>query len=158
MRESPPGPRLVWRAGCWRARRGQRRPRATGRLKTRDEKEHAGITFHDPCQVARRGGVIKEPRNLLNMVAANFVEAETAGVMNWCCSGGGGIGANQRADALQEMAFGRKKRQIEAAAADKIVTMCALCHATPEDQLEINETDDNEVTSLTVVMAAYLED
>ncbi|MCB1329441.1 MAG: (Fe-S)-binding protein, partial [Maritimibacter sp.] len=97
--------------------------RAEGLLKTNGEKDHARITFHDPCQVARRGGVIKEPRNLLGMVADNFVETEDAGVMNWCCSGGGGVGANQRANDIQEKAFGRKKKQIQDVAPDKIVTM-----------------------------------
>ncbi|HCQ67404.1 MAG TPA: heterodisulfide reductase [Rhodobacteraceae bacterium] len=132
--------------------------RAEGKLKTNGEKDPAKITFHDPCQVARRGGVIAEPRNLLNMVADNFVETEDAGVMNWCCSGGGGVGANQRANDLQEKAFGRKKKQIEDVAPEKIVTMCAFCHATLEDQLENNDMDDIEVASLTEMMAEYLED
>ena len=132
--------------------------RAKGLLKTNGEKDHAKITFHDPCQVARRGGVIKEPRNLLNMVADNFVETENAGVMNWCCSGGGGVGANQRANEIQEKAFGRKKKQIQDVAPDKIVTMCSFCHTTLEDQLEIAEMDDIEVASLTEMMAEYLEE
>ena len=132
--------------------------RAKGLLKTNGEKDHAKITFHDPCQVARRGGVIKEPRNLLNMVADNFVETEDAGVMNWCCSGGGGVGANQRANDIQEKAFGRKKKQIQDVAPDKIVTMCSFCHTTLEDQLEIAEMDDIEVASLTEMMAEYLEE
>ena len=132
--------------------------RAKGLLKTNGEKDHAKITFHDPCQVARRGGVIKEPRNLLNMVADNFVETENAGVMNWCCSGGGGVGANQRANEIQEKAFGRKKKQIHDVAPDKIVTMCSFCHTTLEDQLEIAEMDDIEVASLTEMMAEYLEE
>ena len=44
-----------------------------GLLKTEGfEKDR--LTFHDPCQLARRGGVIQPQRNLLNMVAKNFVE------------------------------------------------------------------------------------
>jgi len=132
--------------------------RAEGKLKVNGEKDHAKITFHDPCLVARRGGVIQEPRNLLNMVADNFVETEDAGVMNWCCSGGGGVGANQRANEIQEKAFGRKKKQIEAVNPEKIVTMCAFCHTTLEDQLEINEMDEIEVAGLTEMMAEYLAD
>ncbi len=132
--------------------------RAEGLLKTNGEKDHARITFHDPCQVARRGGVIKEPRNLLNMVADNFVETDNAGVMNWCCSGGGGVGANQRANEIQQKAFGRKKKQIQDVGPEKIVTMCSFCHTTLEDQLEINEMDAIEVASLTEMMAEYLED
>ena len=119
--------------------------RAEGKLKTSGEKDHAKITFHDPCQVARRGGVIQEPRNLLNMVADNFVETEQAGVMNWCCSGGGGVGANQRANDIQAQAFGRKKKQIQDVNPEKIVTMCSFCHTTLEDQLEAAEMDEIEV-------------
>lgn len=132
--------------------------RAEGRLKTNGEKDHTRLTFHDPCQVARRGGVIREPRNLLGMVADNFVETEDAGVMNWCCSGGGGVGANERAHALQAKAFGRKKKQIEDVKPEKIVTMCAFCHNTLEEQLEANEMDHIEVASLTEMMAEYLGD
>lgn len=132
--------------------------RAEGLLKSNGEKEHARIAFRDPCEVARRGGVIGEPRNLLNMVADDCVETENAGAMNWCCSGGGGVGANQRANALRRKAFGRKRRQIEAVAPDKIVAMRAFCRATLEDQLEINEMDNIEVASLTEMMAVYQED
>jgi Fe-S oxidoreductase len=132
--------------------------RAEGKLKVNGEKDSAKITFHDPCQINRRGGVNKEPRRLLNMVADNFTEMEDAGTMNWCCSGGGGVGANQRANDLQAKAFGRKKKQIEAVGPEKIVTMCAFCHSTLEDQLEAVEMDDIEVAGLTEMMAEYLED
>ena len=107
-----------------------------GQAEDQGREDHAKITFHDPCQINRRGGVNKEPRNLLNMVADNFIETEDAGTMNWCCSGGGGVGANQRANELQAKAFGRKKKQIEDVGPEKIVTMCAFCHSTLEDQLE----------------------
>jgi Fe-S oxidoreductase len=63
-----------------------------GLLKTEGfEKDR--LTFHDPCQLARRGGVIQPQRNLMNMVAKNFVEMPDAGYMNWCCGGGGGASA-----------------------------------------------------------------
>ncbi|GKY87346.1 (Fe-S)-binding protein [Sinisalibacter aestuarii] len=131
--------------------------RAEGKLTT-NGKNGDRLTFHDPCQVNRRGGINKEPRRLMNMVAENFIETEDAGTMNWCCSGGGGVGANQRANDLQAKAFNIKKRQIEAVAPDAIVTMCAFCHSTLEDQLEANEMDDIEVLSLTEMMAEYLDD
>lgn len=131
--------------------------RAAGKLKT-NGKDPDRLTFHDPCQVVRRGGVCKEPRNLLNMVADDFVETEDAGTMNWCCSGGGGVGANQRANDIQAKAFNMKKRQFEKVAPEKIVTMCAFCHSTLEDQLDANGMDEIEVLGLTEMMAEYLED
>ncbi len=128
--------------------------RAQGRLKTKGQFP-GRVTFHDPCQINRRGGIDAEPRRLLNMVAADFVEMEDAGTWSWCCSGGGGVGANRRADALRKKAFGRKKRQLENTEAATIVTMCAYCHHTIEDALEENNME-MEVVSLTELMAAYL--
>ena len=131
--------------------------RAEGKLKTKG-KDHDRITFHDPCQLNRRGGINKEPRNLLNMVSDNFIETEDAGTMNWCCSGGGGVGANERANELQARAFNIKKRQIEAVAPEKIVTMCAFCHTTLENQLEARNMDEIEVLGLTEMIGEYLDD
>ena len=40
--------------------------RQEGRLKITG-KEEQRITYHDPCQISRRGGVIDQPRILINM-------------------------------------------------------------------------------------------
>ncbi len=132
------------------------RLRAQGKLKTTG-KDTTRLTFHDPCQINRRGGIDREPRNLLNMVADDFIETDDAGTMNWCCSGGGGVGPNERANAVQSKAFNMKKRQFEKVAPDKIVTMCAFCHHTLEAQLDDNNMD-IEVQGLTELMAEYLDD
>lgn len=130
--------------------------RAEGRIKTKGQLTER-VTFHDPCQINRRGGIDAEPRRLLNMVAANFVETDDAGTWNWCCSGGGGVGANARAKTLRKKAFGLKKRQFENVGAESIVTMCAYCHHTIEDALEDNNME-LEVISLTELLAQYLDD
>jgi Fe-S oxidoreductase len=132
------------------------RLRAEGRLKTKGM-DHSKLTFHDPCQINRRGGINNEPRRLLNMVADNFTETEDAGTMNWCCSGGGGVGSNESATELRLQAFKLKKRQFEAVAPEKIVTMCAYCHHILEESLEHYDMD-IEVQGLTELMAEYLED
>ena len=128
-----------------------------GKLKTKG-KDTTKITFHDPCQINRRGGINREPRNLLNMVADNFVETDDAGTMNWCCGGGGGVGSNESATDIRLKAFGHKKRQFEDVGAEKVVTMCAFCHTTLEDQLEANGMEEIEVLGLTEMMAEYLDD
>ncbi|MBZ0129614.1 MAG: (Fe-S)-binding protein [Rhodobacteraceae bacterium] len=130
--------------------------RAEGKLKTKG-KDTTKVTFHDPCQINRRGGINREPRNLMHMVASNFVETDDAGTMNWCCSGGGGVGANERATDLRFKAFNRKKAQFEKVAPDKIVTMCAYCHHTLEEQLEEHNMD-IEVQGLTELIGEYLDD
>jgi Fe-S oxidoreductase len=130
--------------------------RAEGKLKTKG-KDMEKLTFHDPCQINRRGGINAEPRNLMHMVAGNFVETDDAGTMNWCCSGGGGVGANERATDLRYKAFNRKKKQFEKVNPDKIVTMCAYCHHTLEEQLEEHNME-IEVAGLTELVAEYLDD
>ena len=130
--------------------------RAQGRIKTKGGFPDR-VTFHDPCQINRRGGIDAEPRRLLNLVSADFVETEDAGIWNWCCSGGGGVGANGRAETLRKKAFGRKKRQFENVGATTIVTMCAYCHHTIEGALEDNDIE-MDVVSLTELVAKYLDD
>ncbi len=66
--------------------------RAEGRIKL-SGKETQRLTYHDPCQVSRRGGVVDQPRRLMNMMTDNFVEMPESGTMNWCCGAGGGVSA-----------------------------------------------------------------
>ena len=130
--------------------------RAEGKLKTKG-KNAQKLTFHDPCQINRRGGINAEPRRLMNMVADNFVETDDAGTMNWCCGGGGGVGANERAESLRHAAFKLKKTQLDKVEPDAIVTMCAYCHHTLDNVLEEFNMD-QEVMGLTELVAQYLDD
>ena len=125
-----------------------------GLLKTEGfEKDR--LTFHDPCQLARRGGVIQPQRNLLNMVAKNFVEMPDAGYMNWCCGGGGGASAIEEGEALRLEAFKVKKSQFETVKPDRVVTACANCRIVLEEGLEHYQMD-LPVVGLTEMVADHL--
>jgi Fe-S oxidoreductase len=129
--------------------------REQGKLKTRGMEDMA-LTYHDPCQITRRGGVIEQPRNLLNMVASDFREMKDNGVMNWCCGGGGGVSANERAEELKFKAFNKKKTQVEELGVNTMVTACANCRMVMEDAIE--EYDINiEVLGLTEILAEHLD-
>ena len=128
--------------------------RAEGRLKTTG-KESQRLTYHDPCQVSRRGGVVEQPRNLLNMVAENFVEMPETGTMNWCCGAGGGVSSNERADEIRLKSFNRKKQQLDAIHPDAIVSACSNCRIHLEDGLEEYGMD-MPVISLTETIAEHL--
>jgi Fe-S oxidoreductase len=128
--------------------------RLEGRLQT-DGTEDARLTFHDPCQLVRRGGVIDPPRNLLNMVATNFVEMSDHGRDNWCCGGGGGVSANERAEPLRLKVFDRKKQQLDEIGVSTIVTACSNCRNMLEDGLEHNGMN-IEVVGLTETLAEHL--
>lgn len=128
--------------------------RNEGRLKTEGQFA-APLTFHDPCQIARRGGVIEEPRRLLGDVAADFREMEDAGAMNWCCGGGGGVSANPRAEPLRLKVFKRKKDQLDVTGVQTLVTACANCRIVIEEGLEAYGMD-VKVIGLTELVAAHL--
>lgn len=129
--------------------------RHAGRLPTRGRTD-VRVTFHDPCNLVRKGGVVEEPRRLLNAVAGEFVEGRDCGTMNWCCGGGGGVSANDRAAELRLAAFRRKKEQFESLGVDAVVTACANCRNILEEGIEHYELD-VEVLGLTELLAEYLD-
>ncbi len=128
--------------------------RRDGRLRTEGTLDER-LTFHDPCQLVRRGGVVRQPRDLLNMVAPNFVEMKDHGVRNWCCGGGGGVSANERAEPLRLKAFNRKSRQLKELGVETLVTACANCRIVLEEGLEEYEQD-IPVIGLTELLAERL--
>lgn len=128
--------------------------RIDGRLKTSGSNDER-ITFHDPCQAARRGGVNLPQRNLLNMVSSNFVEMSDRMACNWCCGGGGGVNTIESAEPLMRKVFHRKRRQIEELDVSTVVTMCATCRNTLEEGIEENNMN-IEVLGLTELVANHL--
>jgi len=128
--------------------------RKDGRLKTTGM-ESQKLTYHDPCQISRRGGVIDEPRHLIDMIAGNFVEMPDHGKMNWCCGAGGGVSSNERADEIRLKVFQRKKDQLDAIKPDAIISACSNCRIHLEDGLEEYGMD-IPLLSLTEMLAEHL--
>ena len=130
--------------------------RAAGKLKLKD-KEGGSLTYHDPCQIARRGGVLEQPRNLMREMSENFVEMPEAGQMNWCCGAGGGVSSNERADELRIKVFNRKKSQLDSIKVDGMVSACSNCRIHLEEGLEEYHME-LPVLSLTETIAEHLAD
>lgn len=104
---------------------------ANGRIRVR----HASgsMAFHDPCQVSRRGGATKAPRDVLAALGVELRETKDSGALNFCCGGGGGVIANHRADEIRYQAFGIKMAQLDATGADAMVTSCSNCRQSFDD-------------------------
>lgn len=128
--------------------------RSSGRIKT-EGTEDARLTFHDPCQIVRKGGVLESPRNLLNLVASDFVDMNDRREMNWCCGGGGGVSAIERAEDLRIKVFKRKKAQLEELNVETLVTACANCRLVIEEGLEAYNME-IPVVGLTEMIAEHL--
>lgn len=131
--------------------------RKQGKLKTTG-KDNTRMTYHDPCQIARRGGIVEQPRNLINEFADNFVEMDEHGEFGWCCGGGGGVSANERAEERRLDVFSRKKQQLDDIKVDRIVTACSNCRNMLEEGLEHYHMENIEVVGLTETLANYLDE
>ena len=128
--------------------------RASGRIKT-EGMETDRLTMHDPCNLARKSGVIQQQRNLINLVAEDFVDLKEHGKWQWCCGAGGGVSSNERAEHLKMAAFKHKKAQIEEVEPERMVTMCATCRTQLEEGLEEFNMD-IPVVGLTEMIADHL--
>jgi Fe-S oxidoreductase len=65
-----------------------------GRLKLdKSKNDDVSVTLHDPCNYARAGNLIEEPRYILKQVVNDFREmpADTIKERTFCCGGGGGL-------------------------------------------------------------------
>ena len=91
------------------------------------KKAKGSATFHDPCQLIRRGGLERAPRVILAALGFDLRELEDHGITAFCCGGGGGVLANARAEPLRLKAFELKKSQVEATKAEHFFTSCGQC-------------------------------
>jgi Fe-S oxidoreductase len=112
------------------------------------------MTYHDPCQVARNGGIYEDPRFVVRQLTDHFVDAVPNREMNWCCGGGGGLVA------MGELEFRMKSsrvkvNQIKATGAGTVCTICENCHSQLTDLNEYYEMG-LKVESLTNLAAKAL--
>lgn len=92
----------------------------------------ATATFHDPCQIVRRGGLEAAARRVLAALGFDLIELKDHGLTGFCCGGGGGVVSNLRAAPLRQKVFKMKQQQVEATGAQHFVTSCGQCRITLE--------------------------
>jgi Fe-S oxidoreductase len=132
--------------------------RRAGKLKMKD-KFTTPVTLHDPCQIVRRGGVLDAPEPLLQQVVTDYRPVTDRNKWNWCCGGGGGASAIHEPDseALRFKVFQIKKRQIEDAGVNTVVTFCANCRIVMEEAID-HYGMNTQLLGLTELLAEHLED
>ncbi len=115
------------------------------------------LTFHDPCQISRRGGAIEAPRDVLNGLGAALIEMKDTKGVNWCCGGGGGVVTIHRADPIRYKAFQIKMKQVDDTGAELLVSSCSNCRQTFDDGQNHFHWD-KTMLSLLELVADNLED
>jgi len=87
------------------------------------------VTYHDPCDLGRKGGVYEAPRRVLRAIpGVSLVEMSGSGQISECCGGGGNVESFDP-DAVSQVAIHRVDRAVEVAA-DMIVSGCQQCERT----------------------------
>jgi Fe-S oxidoreductase len=134
----------------------------SGRIKVKpgffDENDSGTITFHDACKIQRRGGYIKEPREVLNILAPkSFKEMTPNREEAICCGGGGGVIAIKAADPMRYAAFELKIEQVNKVGATTVTMSCSNCRLQFTDGVEHFNLD-WKITGLAQMVADAMED
>ncbi len=100
-----------------------------GRIKVDKSKHKGTVTYHDPCQMVRNGGIIDEPRYVLSHLTDDFRDMTPDPKYNWCCGGGGGLVALGEETLDFRMKSSKVKvDQIKETGASILTTACENCH------------------------------
>jgi Fe-S oxidoreductase len=120
-----------------------------GRLPLKATKIAGRVTYHDPCNIARSGRIVEEPRAILRAVCEDFVDMTPAGTTNYCCGGGSGTVSIDEIREFRTQEMGKlKAEQIRATGANLLVAPCANCKKQLREVCEDNGLDSVEVIGL----------
>lgn len=86
------------------------------------------VTYQDPCNVSRNGGLWEEGRAIIKYLAKDFRDMSPNSVYNHCCGGGGGFIPMGAEFKKRRMESGRiKAEQIRATGAKIVIAPCHNC-------------------------------
>jgi Fe-S oxidoreductase len=100
-----------------------------GRLDKSANDEYT-VTYHDPCNTARGGQLLEEPRIMLKACVNNFKEMPEGTIREktFCCGAGGGLLTDELMPI--RMAGGKPRAMaVKHSGANYLATICAICKA-----------------------------
>ena len=113
-----------------------------GKLDLDDTAVPERVTYHDPCNLARSGWIVDQPREILRAFCRDFVEMTPPGAATYGCGGGGGtVSVDELHDFRMEVAGRKKAEQIRDTGAKYVVTPCANCKKQLRELVEHYELD-----------------
>ena len=98
-----------------------------GRLHLDPSANPEPITYHDSCNLGRKGGILEEPRTVLQATTLNFREMTPNREEAYCCGGGAGLVALPEAYDMRMLAGKPKASQVKSSGANIVVAACENC-------------------------------
>jgi Fe-S oxidoreductase len=112
---------------------------AEGRITVEKGRTAGTVTYHDPCQIARNGGIFEQPRRIVQAITDDFVDLTPNREQQWCCGGGGGIVAMEEFKDVRLKSGSKKVEQLRASGASVLACPCENCRLQIEELNEVHE-------------------
>lgn len=113
-----------------------------GKVKFDESMIKEKVAYHDPCNLARQGWIVEEPREVLKSFCKDYVELTPNRDEQYCCGGGGGTVSIDEIRKFRTSVGGRRKaKQIIDSKCDIIIAPCANCKKQLRETLDDNKID-----------------
>ncbi len=100
------------------------------------------VTYHDPCNIARIGWIVEQPRELIRAFCKDFREMTPNKRYNYCCGGGGGsVSCDETYEYRMEVGGRRKVEQMRATGAKYVIAPCANCKKQVKELIDYHKLD-----------------
>jgi Fe-S oxidoreductase len=114
-----------------------------------------GLTFHDPCYLARHNGMTEEPRAVLaRIAAAEIKELGRSKEHGFCCGAGGGLMWTE--ESLGTRINQARTDEVLASGAGAVATACPFCKSMLGDGLKDKGRSDVAVKDIAQLLAERL--
>ncbi|MCF7810329.1 (Fe-S)-binding protein [bacterium] len=113
-----------------------------GKLKLDPNVIKERVTYHDPCNIARPGWIVQQPRELIRAFCKDFVEMTPNGRQGVCCGGGGGtVSIDEIMPYRMEIGGKYKAKQIVDTGAHYVIAPCANCKKQIREIIDYHKLD-----------------
>jgi len=87
------------------------------------------VTLHDPCNYARAGDIIEQPRAIIKACVTDFVEMTPNRERNYCCGGGSGLLMDEMMEIRMQLGKKKAEQVKELGHLDYLASPCSICKA-----------------------------
>ncbi len=127
-----------------------------GKIKFEPKKNDGpSYVYQDPCNYARGGDMIDEPRFILSNVVSKYQDSPHSRERTWCCGGGGGLLSDEFLPLRTEYAKLWYEDTLSIGG-DYVIRPCAICKAQLSHTLpRLNKKYDHKVSSSGLMDLVY---